>query len=182
MAKLVSKTYGEALFELAMEENKAQDLMEEIQAVQNILVENPDFDKLLKHPGIPKQEKLQVVENVFKGRVSDVLAGFLEIVINKERYSELQSIFTYFTDKVKEVQKIGVAYVTTAVALTDEQKESVQARLLATTGYETMEMHYSVDESLIGGMVIRVNDRVVDSSIRTKLNDLTKQLLDIQLG
>lgn len=177
MAKLVSKTYGEALFELAMEENKAQDLMEEIQAVQELLLENPDFDKLLKHPGIPKQEKLQVMTNVFKGRVSDELTGFLEIVINKERYGDLQAIFTYFTDKVKEEQKIGIAYVTTAVALTEEQKKNVCARLLETSSYEKMEMHYSVDEALIGGMVIRVNDRVVDSSIRTKLSNLTKQLL-----
>lgn len=177
MAKLVSKTYGEALFELAMEENKAQDLLEEIQAVQKLLLENPDFDKLLKHPGIPKQEKQQVMEKVFKGRVSEELTGFLEIVINKERYGDLQAIFTYFIDKVKEVQKIGTAYVTTAVALTEEQKQSVCARLLETSAYETMEMHYSVDEALIGGMVIRINDRVVDSSIRTKLSNLTKQLL-----
>ncbi len=182
MAKLVSKTYGEALFELAMEENKAQELMEEIQAVQQLFEQNPDFDKLMKHPGVSKQEKVQVMTNIFKGRVSDELTGFLEIVITKERYNELQAIFRYFIDKVKEVSKIGVAYVTSAIELTDAQKAGVQARLLETTAYQKMEMHYSVDASLIGGMVIRINDRVVDSSIRTKLNDLTKQLLNIQLG
>jgi len=182
MAKLVSKTYGEALFELAMEENKARELMEEMQTVQTVLEENPDFDKLLKHPGIPKQEKIQVMKNVFKGRVSDELTGFLEIILNKERYGELKAIFQYFIDKVKEVNKIGVAYVTTAVELTDAQKAGVQSRLLATTSYRTMDMHYSVEPALIGGMVIRINDRVVDSSIRTKLNELTKQLLNIQLG
>lgn len=182
MAKLVSKTYGEALFEIAMEENKARELMEEIQAVQRTLKENPELDKLLVHPGIPKQEKVQVISNIFKGRVSDELAGFLEIVITKERYNELQAIFEFFINKVKETSKIGVAYVTTAIELGDAQKENVRSKLLQTTKYETMEMHYSVDSSLIGGMVIRINDRVVDSSIRTKLNDLTKQLLNIQLG
>ena len=182
MAKLVSKTYGEALFELAMEEDRAQDLLEEIEGVCRVLAENPEFDKLMMHPGVPKQEKLQVMENVFKGRVSDTLTGFLEIIITKERYGELQEIFAYFITKVKEIQKIGVAYVATAVELTEKQKESVCSRLLETCSYETMEMHYEVDPSLMGGMVIRVNDRVVDSSIRTKLNDLTKQLLNIQLG
>ncbi len=177
MAKLVSKTYGEALFELAMEENKAQDWLEEIKTLQAVLAENPDFDKFMKHPGIPKQEKVQVMENIFKSRISDELIGFLEIVITKERYNELQAIFTYFIDKVKEVQKIGVAYVTTAVELTDAQKDSVCAKLLATTVYETMEMHYAVEPSLIGGMVIRINDRVVDSSIRTKLSNLVKHLI-----
>ena len=78
---------------------------------------------------------------------------------------------------MKEAQKIGVAFVSSAVELTEAQKEKVCTRLIETTSYETMEMHYSVDPSLIGGMVIRVNDRVVDSSIRTKLNNMTKQLL-----
>ena len=185
MAKLVSKTYGEALFEIAMEAeegDKAGELMEEIIQVKEIIRQNPEFDKLLKHPGIPKQEKVQVVKNVFKEHISDELLGFLEVVIQKERYNELFAIFDYFIDKVKEVKKIGVAYVTSAVELTDGQKEQVKDKLLQTTSYETMEMHYSVDASLIGGMVIRINDRVVDSSIKSKLNDLTRQLLQIQLG
>ena len=180
MAKLVSKTYGEALFEIAREENKTREMMEEIQELQEILKQNPEFDKMMKHPGIPKQEK--AVEKIFKGRASDELTGFLEIVVDKERYGELQAIINYFIDRVKEEQRIGVAYVTTAVELTDAQKENVKNKLLETTSYVVMEMHYEVDASLIGGMVIRINDRVVDSSIKTKISDLTKQLLQIQLG
>ena len=182
MAKLVSKTYGEALFEIAMEEKKARELMEEIQAVQGVLQENEDLNSLLMHPGIPKQEKVQVLTNIFKGRISDELLGFLELVITKERYGELQSIFRYFIDKVKEAEHIGIAYVTTAIEMTDSQKLQIQQKLIQTTDYQTLEMHYRVDKSLIGGMVIRMNDRVVDSSIRNKLDDLTKQLLNIQLG
>ena len=184
MAKLVSKTYGEALYQVAMEsgESKALELMEEIRCVSEILESNSQFDELMKHPGIPKQDKLQVVRDVFKGRVSDELAGLLEVVVSKERYSELPAVFAYFTAKIKEWQKIGKAYVTTAVELDEGQKKAVEARLLQTSGYAKMELSYDVDASLIGGMVIRVGDRVVDSSVRTKLNDLTKQLLQIQLG
>lgn len=182
MAKLVSKTYGEALFELATEQNQAQEMMKEIQAVQDILARNPDLNKLMKHPGIPKQDKTQVLENIFKGRVSDELAGFLELVVSKERYSDLQAIFDYFIDKVKDSSGIGVAYVTTAMNLNEIQKAEVLEKLIASTPYRTMEMHYDVDASLIGGMQIRIGDRVVDSSIRSKLDALTKQLLQIQLG
>lgn len=156
--------------------------MEEIREVQALLAQNPEFDKLMKHPGISKQEKAKVVEKVFRGRVSDELAGFLEIIVEKERYDSLPSVFRYFIDRVKEDRKIGVAYVTTAVELTELQKDNVKNRLLQTTSYVTMEMHYHVDPSLIGGMKIRINDRVVDSSIRSKIDDLTKQLLQIQLG
>jgi len=184
MAKLVSKTYGEALYEVAMEsgEDKAIALMEEINGLMKVLEENPDFDRLMKHPGIAKQEKLQVVENVFKGRVSSELEGFLNIVVTKERYGELPAIFAYYIDRVKEQQKIGVAYVTSAVELSQTQKEAVTARLLETTDFSKIEPKFQVDSTIIGGMIIRINDRVVDSSIRTKLDELTKQLLAVQLG
>ncbi len=184
MAKLVSKTYGEALFEVAMEsgEDRAAEWMEEIRSVIGILAQNPEFDSLMKHPGIPKQEKLQVVANVFKGRISDELESFLEIIVFKERYGDLDDIFTYYIERVKEQQKIGVAYVTTAVELTDVQKKAVEEKLLETSGYRRMEMHYTVDPGIIGGMIARMNDRVVDSSIRSRLDGLTKQLLQIQLG
>lgn len=184
MAKLVSKIYGEALFEAALEsgEDKAAALLEEIAAVEKILEENPRFDALMKHPGIPKHEKLQVMDTVFRGRVSDEFANFLNIIVSKERYGELQAVFSYFTDKVKERRKIGVARVTAAQELTDAQKAAVEAKLLETGGYRQMEMYFNTDASLIGGMVIRIGDRVVDSSIRTKLDGLTKQLLQIRLG
>ena len=66
--------------------------------------------------------------------------------------------------------------------LTEAQKQAVKNKLLATTSYQTFDVYYHVDPTLIGGMVIRVGDRVVDSSIRTKLEDMKKQLLNIQLG
>ena len=83
---------------------------------------------------------------------------------------------------MKEYKKIGVAYVSTAVELTDEQKEKVRARLLETTDFESFEMNYTVDKSLLGGMVIRVGDRVVDTSIQNKLKSLSKQLSALQVG
>ena len=182
MAKLVSKTYGEALFTIAMEEDKGIPFLEEVEKIREILRENPDFDKMMQHPAIPKQEKLAMIEQAFAGYASDEITGFLKIVVSKERYGELQEIFRYFIDKVKEAQRIGIAHVTTAVELSEDQKAQVQARLIETTDFRTMEMHYQVDPQIIGGMIIRIGDRVVDSSIRSKLNDLTRQLLQIQLG
>ncbi len=181
MAKLISKTYGEALYELAMEEGRADAFLEEVTAVREILKENVDFDKLMNHPKIRKEEKIGVMEEVFQGKISGELLGFLTLILQKERYKELDSVFLYFIDRVKETKGIGVAYVTAAMELTDVQKKRIEERLLETTAYKEMEMHYAVDESLIGGVVIRIKDRVVDSSVRTKLADLTKQLYQIQL-
>ena len=93
MAKLVSKTYGEALFQVACEggDAKCAELLEEIRVLRGILSENPEFDSLMKHPGITKQEKLQVMETVFRGRVSEELVNFLDIIVSKERFGELIS-------------------------------------------------------------------------------------------
>lgn len=182
MAKLISKTYGEALFELAVEENKTDAFLEEVFAVQKALQDNPELYKLLNHPKISKEEKTEVVENIFKGRTSDEVTGFLTLIISKERFKELDAILTYFIQRVKEEKGIGTAYVATAVPLNEIQKAQVEEKLLATTSYRKMEMIYTVDESLIGGMVIRIKDRVVDSSIKTKLSEIQKQLYRIQLG
>ena len=123
MAKLVSKVYGEALFEAAVDHGNAIQLMNETAQLEKILEDNPDFDKLMKHPGIPKQEKLSMVEQVFRGRVSDDLTEFLKIVVTKERYGSLKAIFAYFTELVRESEKMGTAYVDTAVELTEAQKQ-----------------------------------------------------------
>ena len=156
-------------------------LTEEIQAVLKVLEENPEFSDIMKHPKIMKEEKLQVIETVFKGRVSDELTAFMGLIVEKERYGHMQEMLQYFVDVGKKLKGVGVAYVRTALPLREEQEKQVEARLLETTGFHEMEMHYQVDESLIGGMVIRIGDRVADSSIRTKLNHLEQQLLKIQL-
>ena len=181
MAKQVAKTYGEALFEIAMEEGRPNIFLEEVEAISAVLKQNPEFDKLLKHPKISKQEKQQVVKTVFEGRVSGEMLGFLELVVVKERYGELPAIFKYFVDRMKEEKKIGVAYVTTAVELSETRKAAVYAKLLETTPYRTLEIHYGVEAGLIGGMIIRIGDRVVDSSIANKLAEMKKDLLQIMV-
>lgn len=181
MAKLVSKTYGEALFELAVEEGKEDVFLAEVGELTKILEQNPDFGKLMNHPKILKEEKLEVLKQVFQGRISDELTGFLHLIISKDRYGEIEEILTYFVDEVKKSKGIGVAYVTTAVALSEAKEKEVEAKLLATTAFKQMEMHFQVDEDLIGGMVIRIGDRVVDSSIRTKLFEMRRELLKINV-
>ncbi|MBD5461418.1 MAG: F0F1 ATP synthase subunit delta [Lachnospiraceae bacterium] len=181
MAKLISKTYGDALFELAMEQNEADAFLEEVTSLRQILEENGEFDKLMNHPKIRKEEKQRVMEEVFRGRISEQLLGFLILILQKERYRDLDQIFMYFTDKIKDARGIGVAYVATAMELSEVQKKRIEEKLLQTTSYRQMEMHYRTDAGLIGGMVIRIGDRVVDSSVRTKLEELKRQLYQIQL-
>ena len=86
MAKLVSATYGDALFELALENDSIDNLYEEVKGVRQVFLENNELVKLLNHPKIDKDDKIQVMENVFKGRISDDLTGFLILTVKKDRY------------------------------------------------------------------------------------------------
>ena len=96
MAKLVSKTYGEALFDLAVEEGQLDVVEEEVRLLLATCDENEDFIKLLNHPKITREEKVKVVETVFKDRLSQTMTGFLVLVVEKGRNDELESILKYF--------------------------------------------------------------------------------------
>ena len=85
MAKRVSSIYGNALFELAAEENKMDALLSEVQTLQQILLENADLLSLLNHPEVSKIEKLDLLKNIFSGRASDEILGFLNIIVEKDR-------------------------------------------------------------------------------------------------
>ncbi len=176
MAKQVDITYGNALFELAVEENIMDSLYEEVIQLTDILKDNYDIIRLLSHPRIEKSEKKGIIENTFGDRVSDELTGLMVMVVEKGHINSLIDIFNYFIKQVKKAKNIGLAQVTSAIELSDSQKAAIEKRLIETTTYNTMEIDYSVDKSLIGGLVIRIEDRVVDSSIRTRLDSMSKTL------
>lgn len=182
MAKLVSKTYGDALFELAVEEKKIEVLFEEARLLLEVIRRDDELIRFVKHPRIAKEEKLKTGKAIFEQAFSEEFTGFLLVLIQKNRFLEVEMILEYFFGRVKESKRIGTAYISTAAALNDAQKEKVEKRLLETTAYESFEMNYTVDKSLIGGMVIRVGDRVVDTSIRNKLKSLFRQLSAMYVG
>ena len=125
--------------------------------------------------------KEQMVDTIFKTRVADEIVGLLRMVVKKNHFAEVESIFSYFIARMKEYKKIGVVKIKTPQALSDAQKKEVEQRLLETTSYESFEMHYEVAPELIGGMVIQMKDRVVDSSIQSKIYRLSQDLSKIQL-
>lgn len=181
MAKLISKTYGEALFELSVEEANADRMLDEVTGIRQVLCDNSDYLRFLNNPRIPAEDKVKTTEEIFTGRISKELIGFFKVIILKGRCDALFEILDYFIDRMKEYKGIGVAYVTTPQALNEEKKEKIREKLLSTTSFKEMEMHYDINPDLLGGMQIRIKDRVVDSSIQTKLNQLQKELLNLQV-
>lgn len=181
MAKLVSNVYGDALFELALETDRIDEFTEEVNSILDVLCQNEELSKMMSHPKIVKEEKIEVIENIFKGRITDEIVGLMVMVIEKDHFKDMEEIFTYYLNRVMEYKNIGIAYVKTPMELTDTQKSDVEKKLLETTDYVSFNMNYEVDPDLIGGMVIRIGDRVIDSSVKTKIYELSKELSKIQL-
>ncbi len=181
MAKLVSTVYGDALFDIATETGRVDELDEEARDVLAVWQENADLHTLMDAPKIDREDKTRIIEEVFSGRVSAEMVGLMRILVEKKHIAELGNVLAYFIDRVKKYKNIGTAYVTAAFPLSGTQQQAVEERLLETTNFASLEMHYDVDKELLGGMVIRIGDRVVDSSVRTKLANLTESLAQSML-
>ena len=106
MAKLISKVYGDALFEAAMDKKDLEAVYEEARALSGIFRENPELMDALNHPQIVKEEKISVMEKIFLGKVSDEMMGFLTIIVDKGRQRDIPAIFDYFIQAVREYKKI----------------------------------------------------------------------------
>ena len=134
MAKLVSKTYGDALFAVALEENRMDEFFEAVKVVADLLRTNEEFGKLMNHPKITKEDKVKIVEETFGSRIPKEITGIMALLVTKGRAEEILSVFDYFINLVKEEKKIGSASVATAVALTDAQKAKVEHSLVPLQG------------------------------------------------
>lgn len=170
------------MFRLAVEKDCIDAWAEQIKTAELVFAENPEFMELLNHPKLTKEEKLSVVEKVFGGRFDDSVTGLLTVIVEKGRCAEIPAVFSVFLEKVRAYRKIGVARVVSATELSAAQKMRIEEKLLAQTDYEAFEMQYSVDAALIGGMTIRIGDRVVDASIKSKLERMAGSLSRIQLS
>ncbi len=169
------------MFELALESGQVDELFEEAKKLLDIININEDLAKMMNHPKIVIEEKQKIVEDIFKGRASREMIGLLLMIIAKGHYNEFGSVLSYFITQVKEYKKIGTAYISSAMELSLAQKDSIRRKLLDTTDYVQFDLIYDIDSSLIGGIVIRIGDRVVDGSVKSRLARLTSELSKAKL-
>ena len=181
MAKLVSKTYGDALFDLGIETSTIDELYNEVSAFGDVLNSNLEFRDLMSHPQISKEDKKSIIEKTLKDSFSSDLIGFVMIVLEKDRFDDMNLIIDYFVSRYKEYKNIGIIQISSAYDLDAKAKSKIEDKLLQTTKYDSLECEYIVDESLIAGLKIKIGDKIVDSTISTRLNQMSSDLYNIQL-
>ncbi len=179
MVELVAKRYGTAMFELAVETNQVDAIHEQLVWIKDVLISEEEFLKLLNHPKVGMANKIKMVEDTFGKHVSKEILGLFVIVIRKGRGHNLLDILEYCLEEIDHYNGIAKAYVESARALSQEQVGAIKDKLEASTMKKII-MHVSVNEDLIGGLVIRIGDRIVDDSIKGKITAITKDLYAIR--
>lgn len=180
MAKLVSRRYANALFELALERNQIDRFDKEVKMIYGSITDDKKFSNVLNHPQITGDEKMKMFENIFKGKISEDILGLFHLVLRKNREAELIEILSVFIDKVREYKRITTAYVSSAKPLSKTQLNDIKAKLSQNLNKQ-VDIEASVVPELIGGVRILVDGHVIDGTIKKQIDELKKQLAEIQL-
>lgn len=181
MAEIVVNRYATALFEIAKEQGAMTKFKEEASAICEVLKNEPEYMNLLGHPSVIEAQKLELIEQAFTGRVSDEFVGLMGLIIKKSRTEYLIRILTQFIEMAKEDEGLIKATVTSAMPLTNQQLAQIRENLEQGTG-KTIELDAQIDASLIGGLIVRVGDKVVDGSIKGQMDALKSQLNSLRLA
>ncbi|MFZ5634699.1 MAG: F0F1 ATP synthase subunit delta [Bacillota bacterium] len=174
----VGARYAEALYEIAGREKAVDAIEQELQAVDALVRENRDLQKILYHPRITPEDKKSLLSELLSGKVSDLTMEFLKLLVDRQREQFLSDIVTYYVNLANKARNVTEARVSSAVELTGEEKKNLAELLNRLTGMK-VETSYTVDPSLIGGVVVRIGDRVIDGSVRTRLATLREHLRQI---
>lgn len=168
--------YAQSLLDVAVDQDQAEPLGEELGQVRQVIEENPQVQQFLESPGIGRDERAAVLDRAF-GSVSPLLRNFLKVANHRGMSGKLRQVIDAYEDLLDErLGKVEVD-VTVAVRLSPDELESVRQRIGAALKKDAV-IHQYVDESIIGGMILRVEDRVIDSSVRYQLEAMRKNLLN----
>lgn len=166
-----SRGYGSAIFELAKAEGELERIESELHAVAQAFDSNSELRSALTDPQLPYDRKQGIIDDLIGGRASSLTVGLVQLIVSQGRASELPSIAKSLIETAAASRDKAVAEVRTAVPLDDDTVARLVAALGKATG-KSLEAKVIVDPSLIGGVVARVGDTVIDGSVVRKVDSL----------
>src|SRR5688500_2307869 len=168
--------YARSMLELANERGQAEEVGREMAGIREITDQNPSFAAFLADPGIGATDRTATLNRVFRDRVSPLVMNFLGVLNNKGRLRLLGSIAEAYINLLDEQQGKVEVDVTVAQRLSPDQLEQVRQRVSQSLGKNAV-VHQYVDEDIIGGLVLRVEDRLIDASVKYQLQAMRERLL-----
>ena len=167
----ISKEYAQALFELACEQGAEKEYFNALELIAAELEQTPEYTTLLSAPDIPLDTRKELIADAFGGRVPPHVLSFLQLLCQQGRIRELKNCVPAYGELYKALESISTAQVISAVPLTDDQKKALVIKLEKISGHR-VSATYEIDETLLGGLTVYMDDKVFDGSLRRRLKEI----------
>lgn len=173
----VAKRYAQALSELC-ESNQVErtGVLKDLENIVEALDSSTDLVNLMKTPEVSKSEKQNVVSKIFDGKINKITQNFLMYLIEKDRFNILKSILSEFQSSIDREFNLVHIEIVSAVELDDNMKQTIKERLSGKL-QKDLKIDWSVDSEIIAGLVFIVGDSIVDTSIKSKLQMIGRNII-----
>jgi F-type H+-transporting ATPase subunit delta len=177
MAELaVVRRYAQALFDSARKQGVVDQVEDELKTVDQTLRAVPRLARVLRAPTIPRAQKKELLQKAFGARVGQLTSRFLALAVERRRETILGEIYGEYQRLANEARNILPVQVTAAVPLTDPERAALATALSNRTG-KNVTLEVDVDPEIMGGLMLRMGDTVIDGSVRSRLKQLRSRLL-----
>lgn len=173
----VARRYALAFLRSAEDKHQLEETTKDVELIRSAVLQNRELRLMLASPIVQKEKKKSIVGELFGRRVGSITLKFLQLVIEKDREKELPNILEQFLKLVDEKRGIVRVEVTAAVEFTEKQKKLLRERLETYTG-KTVVPSFRFDRSILGGFVVRLDDRIIDASVVRQLDLLREKLVE----
>ncbi|MEE9432276.1 MAG: ATP synthase F1 subunit delta [Melioribacteraceae bacterium] len=174
---VISTRYANALMEISEEKNSFERTLEDMELVNQTLLNSKDLKNVLQNPIISSDKKSTILEEVFASHISEGVKNFLKLIVNKGRENILLEISNRFLELCDEKLNRTKVQISSAIELSDEQKENIAKKLEEITNKKIIS-EYNIDNSIIGGFKARFGDTIIDASVKHQLELLKKKLFE----
>lgn len=178
MIDIIANRYAEALFQLSEDENITKEIYNELHNVIDTVKNNKELDNVLKSPLVAKVEKVQLIETLFNNKINNNLKNFLKLLVEKGRISSLKSIELTFKQLLNDKNNIIEGTVISAIALTDKKVKELEEKLSKKYN-KNVTLENKVDQSILGGVLVRLGNTQIDGSVKTRLDNIKDQLSQV---
>jgi F-type H+-transporting ATPase subunit delta len=173
----VGRIYAEALYTAAENQGQAAEVLDELEALVDLFHREPRLELFLSSAAVGRERKAEALRQAFQGRASDVLTRFLLVLNEHDRLNVLRAVVGAYRD-LHDLKSGRIRVrVESAVPLPDDQQERLRQELRQALGREPV-LQTRIDPDLLGGLVVRVDDWIYDASVRGRLDNFQKQLIE----
>lgn len=177
----VATRYAQALFDIAQDTDSIAKVEEELRGIVQALDESREFQQVVFHPQVPVGVKTKIVKELFADEISKTTFNFLCVILERHREAYLKDIAEAYIGLANQTRNIAEVEVTSAVELPTVHRVNLMQALSKMTGKE-IRIRYQADPEIIGGLVIRLGDRIVDASVKRQLDRVKERIRETQVG